>query len=63
MTERLYLKDLKEYRYCHKGLRRFCVLHGVDWGTFLKEGISLEEVKKIDDEYVKKVIGERYEQK
>lgn len=26
-------------RYCNKGARKFCRRHGIDWTTFMTEGI------------------------
>lgn len=56
MGVRVYIQDARSVRYCSRGLRAFCESHGLDWELFLKEGLDSDDLEKIDDAMLKKVI-------
>lgn len=33
------MKDVRAAKGCSRGARMFCQTHGIDWNSFLKEGI------------------------
>ncbi len=41
---------------CSRGARVFFEKHNLDWELFLKEGLPLSSVLKIDDEMARQVI-------
>lgn len=43
------LQDLAALRYCHKGARRWFAMHGLDWETFLREGLPAETLASVND--------------
>lgn len=51
------MRDLRELGYCAIGARKVCRKSGIDFKKFLKEGISLEEIKeKCPEKYVIEIV-------
>jgi len=48
--------------YCRKGIKKFCERHGLDWNTFLTEGIPEEELLSMDDLMATKTVEHMKEQ-
>ena len=42
--------------YCSEGLRQFAIANNLDWMKFLKEGISSDELAKIGDAQINRII-------
>ena len=42
--------------YCRRGVKKFLENHGFDWKRFLSEGVSEEELMKVDDIMVVDVV-------
>lgn len=36
------MRDVRAAKGCSRGARAFCLRHGIDWGAFLRDGISAE---------------------
>lgn len=58
MTEeiRVYRKHLRQVTFCRKGSRAMADRIGVDWDRFMREGIPVSELEKIDDVAVQKLV-------
>ncbi len=48
MTVRIHLRHLRALRLCSRGIRAWCERHGVDWPTFVRDGIAVEDVPAHD---------------
>lgn len=56
------MKDLRKLGYCALGVRRVFNNSGLDFRTFLREGIELEALSVVDDHYyqeIKEAYGKR----
>ena len=54
--DRVFIDDVRALGLCRKGLRRFAEMHGLDWSSFLKDGIEVSQLETIDDVYVKELL-------
>jgi hypothetical protein len=52
------LQDARALHYCSRGMREFCERHDRSWEDFVKNGIDTEELSKIDDAMVSKLIAQ-----
>lgn len=43
------MDDVRAAHQCSRGARTFCERHGIDWSTFLKEGVSSVRLEEIGD--------------
>lgn len=43
------MDDVRAAHQCSRGARTFCERHGIDWSTFLKEGIAASVLETIGD--------------
>ena len=50
------MRDVRAAKMCSKGARAFFERHALDWQAFLKEGIPVETLEKIDDAMSNRVI-------
>jgi hypothetical protein len=50
------MRDVRAAKMCSKGARAFFERHALDWQEFLKEGIPVETLEKIDDAMSNRVI-------
>lgn len=48
--------DLIACRFCNKGSRKFFEKHGLDWATFVKEGIPEEKLLATGDAMALQVV-------
>lgn len=46
----------KSLNYCSKGVKHWCVQHGINYIKFIKEGIDEDIILAIDDSMSKKVV-------
>lgn len=53
---RIYPRHLSQMGYCRRGARKFFVRHGLDWSTFVRQGIPAERLALIDDFMVDQLI-------
>lgn len=53
---RVYRKHLRQIEYCRRGSAAMAKRLGLDWSRFLKEGIALSELEKIDDVAVQRLV-------
>lgn len=52
----IYMKDIRHAKMCASGARRFFEAHALNWGLFLKEGISATKLLAISDAMAEKVV-------
>lgn len=50
------MRHVREARMCSKGARAFFETHGLDWQTFLKEGIDADLLTATGDTMAIKVV-------
>lgn len=43
-------------KFCNRGGREFCVRHGINWQSFIEQGVDVSEVEHIDDAMLSEVI-------
>ena len=48
--------DFRKLGYCNSGLRRFAKVYGLDWTTFIKTGVTVEQLRMTGDSRVEEVI-------
>jgi hypothetical protein len=53
---RITVSDMRALQYCAHGSRLFARRHGLDWSRFVRDGIPVEEVERIDDAMMRRVI-------
>lgn len=41
---RVFLHHARKLGYCSKGMREFCLKHGLDYSKFIDEGIGSKEL-------------------
>jgi len=41
---------------CAPGIRAWCQRHGVDLRGFLRDGMSIDEARRIDDAFARRVV-------
>lgn len=56
MTQTIVHADLAALRYCNRGSRQFFERHGLNWSSFLQDGVAIETVERIDDEMARAVV-------
>ena len=49
------MRHLRQAGLCSRGARQYAAEHGYDWDRFLNEGMSIEEVRKIEDAMAQRV--------
>lgn len=49
ITVRRHHLDEMQPRYCANGARRWCARIGIDWATFVREGIAVEALEATGD--------------
>lgn len=50
------MKDIRACRMCRRGTQDFFSRHGMDWGTFLSEGLPEEDFIATGDAMAMKVV-------
>ena len=48
------VKDVRKAGYCLKGAKDWCVAHGIDYRSFVKNGIDTDELPQ-DDYYIMQI--------
>lgn len=48
---RVTIKHIRQTGLCMSGARNWFAENGVDWNTFLEEGVTLDFAEKIDDAF------------
>lgn len=43
------MDDVRSAHMCSRGARTFCARYGIDWSTFLAEGVSSARLEEIGD--------------
>lgn len=52
------IEHIRSAKLCMSGARAWAKRNNIDWATFLKDGIEISELEKIDDHLAKLVIAE-----
>ncbi len=52
----VFIRHTRALGYCRRGAKAFLERHGFDWNVFITEGISEEELMKVDDTMVTEAI-------
>lgn len=50
------MRDIRAAKMCSRGARQFFERHGLDWSTFLKEGIDAELLAQTGDAMALRVV-------
>jgi len=53
---KIKMEHIRQARMCSRGARAFFLRHGLDWDTFLKEGIDEEKLLDTGDEMARQVV-------
>lgn len=58
MSEQLIvrLEDIRALKFCSRGTRDFFQRNGMDWATFIKEGLPAEQFEATGDAMALKVV-------
>ena len=48
------VKDVRKAGYCLKGVKEWCITHGIDYRSFVKNGIDTDELPQ-DDYYIMQI--------
>lgn len=56
MGIKVTIKDIRAVRFCSDGVRHFAEERGLSWEDFLRDGIDADELRKLDDALVNKII-------
>lgn len=55
--DRLTIDDCTRAGYCASGVRRWCHSRGIDLKTFLRDGLSLDEARSLNDGLVTRALA------
>ena len=58
MSMKIIHADLANLRYCNRGSRQFFDRHGLNWASFLRQGVDMGVIEQIDDEMARAVVRE-----
>jgi len=50
------MRDIRRAKMCSVGARAFFIRHGLDWQSFLKQGIDSDKVLATGDAMAKRVV-------
>ena len=53
---RIYLSDLQRFGVCMEGTKQWVESKGLDWKKIVKEGLTINRLKKLDDGYANSII-------
>lgn len=56
MTGRVYARDALKAGFCRGGIKLKCEMHGIDFQSFRKNGLPIEEVEAVDDVQLKRTV-------
>ena len=57
------MRDIRAAKMCSRGARQFFDRHGLDWSDFVRNGVLIEIIEKIDDAMAQQVVGVAREQR
>ena len=60
---RITMRDIRAAKMCSRGARQFFDRHGLDWADFVRNGVLIEIIEKIDDAMAQQVVGVAREQR
>lgn len=49
--------DLREAKMCARGAREIARRHNLSWSDFVRDGIEIETLERIDDAMVRRACG------
>ena len=53
---KITVADARMQGYCLAGIRRVCTKYGLDFRAFIRDGLEAEDLARIDDAQVRKLI-------
>lgn len=56
MDNRITIYHVRKAGLCSRGARAFAIKNNIDWSIFLREGISPDKVREINDAMAKQVL-------
>lgn len=56
MTVLVKMEHVREAKMCSRGARAFFERHGLDWNTFLSEGLPAEVIEATGDAMAQQVV-------
>ena len=51
------VRDLRHMGYCHAGARRWAKRYEIDWNDFVKNGIAIDTLERIDDAMCQRLVA------
>ena len=57
------MRDIRAAKMCSRGARQFFDRHGLDWSDFVRNGVLIDVIEKIDDAMAQQVVGVAREQR
>lgn len=57
--ERLTVNDVRAAGFCARGMKTWFDARGLDFRTFLKEGMAIEDAAALNDALAERVIARR----
>lgn len=57
MDERLTVEDCRDIDFCVPGIRRRCKELNLDFRDFVKNGLPLEEMERLDDAQISRACA------
>lgn len=58
--ERIKMGDLSRIGFCARGVKMWFESRGLDFGVFLKEGISVRELRQIGDALSERAVRSKF---
>lgn len=53
---RVTMATLRKLRWCARGVRHWCAQHGIDYARLVRDGLPVEEVARVDDEFARRAV-------
>lgn len=58
MTEpRVHMRHVRALKLCARGARAWCARHGVDWAQLRGEGVPVERMRAVGDDYALRAVA------
>lgn len=58
MTDKITIQDCRAAGYCiNPGVKKVCEEHGIDFRSFVRNGLDIEVAETYDSAFIQRVIG------
>lgn len=54
---RITIEDARRAGYCVRGLKYWCVERGIDFKSFVKNGIDVDEIEGFKDAHIQRILA------